>query len=87
MKGLFINKDVYYEESDKLVVINYNNTDDIIVLRELESYIWFLLKDHTLEDLIKILESEYEGNNIRKDVEDFINALIEKRVLVRTQDE
>ena len=72
MIEFFISRDVYYEETDKLVVINYNTTDDIIVLRELESHIWFLLKDHTFEDLIKILEAEYEGDNIRKDVEDFL---------------
>ena len=40
MKEYKINEGVLYEESDNIVVINCNNENQVILLREIETKIW-----------------------------------------------
>ena len=83
MKEYKINEGVLYEESDNIVVINCNNENQVILLREIETKIWKALKEKSISEIISILQDEYEGESIADDIIEFVEELEKKDVLIR----
>lgn len=76
--------DVFCETGNETVLISRSGNDEVIVLGEIETFIWKNMFDHTYDELIELINSEYEIDEtvkVRDDVTAFIDALIEKEII------
>ena len=80
-RTLKILDDVFCETGNETVLISRSGDDEVIVLGEIETFIWQNMFDHTYDELIELINLEYEIDetvNVKNDVTAFIDALIEK---------
>ena len=89
-RTLKILDDVFSETGNETVLISRSGDDEVIVLGEIETLIWQNMFDHTYNELIELINSEYEIDetvNVKNDVTAFIDALIEKKIVQTVEGE
>lgn len=89
-RTLKILDDVFSETGNETVLISRSGDDEVIVLGEIETFIWQNMFDHTYNELIELINSEYEIDetvNVKNDVTAFIDALIEKKIVQTVEGE
>ena len=83
-ESMKIAEDVYCETNDNTVLIYRSGTEEVIILGEIESFIWNNMFDNTFDDLLEIIKSEYEIEDemsVISDIVAFIEDLVEKHII------
>ena len=85
LKGsLDINKNCHFQEIDDSLYILNVETGRYHEINSIGSEIFNFISNNkpTYNELLEYFESEYPNNNIREDIQIFVNELVTKKILI-----
>jgi len=76
------NEQFEISEVGESIIILEPNLEEVYIVNGVEKDIWELIDgDSTVADIIDSIENIYEGDGIESDIKEFLQSLIDKKII------